>query len=211
MFIQAPRVNDRILEPGKVTDFPNQNSRFSTVQFQKLQAELNLNDAISGVLVLTEVQEVVYIDADAQKVLEQFGLASVASGSIPEEVWCVGQALIENRMLFPGQDWRIESRITVDREVVFCVQGRWLTFEEGDCLYLLFTFLEAGQSQQAQAIAEAEASHLTAREQEVWLLYCNHCTYRQIAQQLYISQNTVKKHMKNIHSKRRAALGLNQD
>ncbi|MUG91303.1 winged helix-turn-helix transcriptional regulator [Scytonema sp. UIC 10036] len=50
---------------------------------------------------------------------------------------------------------------------------------------------------------------LTPREAEIWFLYRSRCSYKEIAERLYISVNTVKKHMKNIHSKQQSS--LNQD
>ena len=51
------------------------------------------------------------------------------------------------------------------------------------------------------AIAEAEKYRLTPREKDVWLLYRANYTYKQIAAELCITLNTVKKHMKSIYSK----------
>lgn len=56
------------------------------------------------------------------------------------------------------------------------------------------------------AIAQAEHYGLTSREAEVWLLRQANYSCREIAAELYISLNTVKKHMKNIHAKREKVL-----
>ncbi len=51
------------------------------------------------------------------------------------------------------------------------------------------------------AIAEAEKYRLNPREKDVWLLYLANYTYKQIAAELCINLNTVKKQMKSIYSK----------
>jgi RNA polymerase sigma factor (sigma-70 family) len=42
---------------------------------------------------------------------------------------------------------------------------------------------------------------LTAREKEIVKLVAKGCTNKQIAERLFISEQTVKKHLKNIFSK----------
>jgi WD40 repeat protein len=49
---------------------------------------------------------------------------------------------------------------------------------------------------------------LTPREQDIWLLYRTNYSYKQIANELNISLNTVKKHMKNIYAKLHDLHGL---
>jgi DNA-binding CsgD family transcriptional regulator len=56
------------------------------------------------------------------------------------------------------------------------------------------------------ARAEAKKYGLTNRETEIWLLYRANYSYKEIATALYISLNTVKKHMKKIHTKRLAPM-----
>jgi DNA-binding CsgD family transcriptional regulator len=59
------------------------------------------------------------------------------------------------------------------------------------------------------AIAEdAKQYNLTPRETEVWYLKQTNYSYKQIAATLYISVNTVKKHMKNIYFKQQTSLEI---
>jgi DNA-binding CsgD family transcriptional regulator len=62
------------------------------------------------------------------------------------------------------------------------------------------------ESRKNAAIADAQKYGLTSREAEVWLLHQAKHTYQQIAEKLYISRNTVKKHLKNIYAKQRDSL-----
>jgi DNA-binding NarL/FixJ family response regulator len=63
---------------------------------------------------------------------------------------------------------------------------------------------DQGQFNQDIAIKESIRLGLNSREQEVWLLHQVGYTYKQIAEELSITPNTVKKHMKSILTKQRA-------
>ena len=51
--------------------------------------------------------------------------------------------------------------------------------------------------------------NLTSREQEIWSLRRSNYSYKEIAAELHITLNTVKKHLKNIYSKRETLQFLN--
>jgi DNA-binding CsgD family transcriptional regulator len=73
---------------------------------------------------------------------------------------------------------------------------------------LLITLEDRLQSIRQSAKGEGQRYRLTPRELEVWLRYRADYSYKAIAAELYISHNTVKKHMKNIHAKRQMALAI---
>ena len=66
---------------------------------------------------------------------------------------------------------------------------------------LLVTIEDCKQSSQSMAITDAHKYGLTDRETEVWLLRRANLSYKEIAAKLYITINTVKKHLKNIYAK----------
>jgi DNA-binding CsgD family transcriptional regulator len=76
-----------------------------------------------------------------------------------------------------------------------------LVLEENAHPYLLVTIEDRNQSTQNLAIADAKKYGLTRRETEIWLLRRANYSYKEIADKLCISINTVKKHLKNIHIK----------
>jgi DNA-binding CsgD family transcriptional regulator len=71
---------------------------------------------------------------------------------------------------------------------------------------VLVTLEDRGQSIENLAIADMKKFELTDREGQVWQLRLAGRSYREIAAELYITDNTVKKHIKSILSKRRAVL-----
>lgn len=67
--------------------------------------------------------------------------------------------------------------------------------------FLLVTLEDCNLYSQSIAIADAKKYNLTDRERQVWQLRRANLSYKEIANQLYITINTVKKHIKNIHAK----------
>ncbi|BAZ14758.1 LuxR family transcriptional regulator [Calothrix sp. NIES-4071] len=104
-------------------------------------------------------------------------------------------SLYENKLV-------ISDEIVLNSSEVFRVRVRWLDMNKYDFRYLLVTIENRYESIKNVAIAEAKKFELTQRETEIWCLYRANSTYKQISEKLYISLNTVKKHMKNIHAKR---------
>lgn len=60
------------------------------------------------------------------------------------------------------------------------------------------------QAHRRRAIADGNRYGLTPREVDVWELRLQQQSYETIASTLFITENTVKKHVKSILAKRRA-------
>lgn len=113
------------------------------------------------------------------------------------------QALIESRHLFPNQNWLLEFDIFTHESTALHIRARWLKMGTFNQPCLLLTIEDRQQAIQNIVMEEAEKYGLTPREKEVWLLHHNNCTYKEIAAELGITPNTVKKHMKNINAKQK--------
>lgn len=72
--------------------------------------------------------------------------------------------------------------------------------------YILVTMEDRNQSIQHLVTADQTRYRLTPRETEIWQMRLLGQSYRDIAERLIISTNTVKKHLKNILAKRRDVL-----
>jgi DNA-binding CsgD family transcriptional regulator len=156
-----------------------------------------------GILILTQIGELVHANAAAFRICSQLNQSS--SPKIPQAIWQLCESLIESRSLFPHQLIVLSDEIVLNKLSVFRVRVRWLDLNvQGSCL--LVTIENRYESLKISAIAEGKKYDLTTREAEVWLLHRANYTYKEIADQLYISINTVKKHMKNIHAKRQVCL-----
>ncbi|MFB2968592.1 helix-turn-helix transcriptional regulator [Aerosakkonema sp. BLCC-F183] len=163
-----------------------------------------LEGFIDGILILTEQGELLHANQTATKICDRLGKVSDKHNLVPEEIWRVCQSLIESRDLFPDRKLTIESEISKGDSVNFRVRVRWLKLEQIERPCLLVTLEDRQQSLQRIVINDAYLYNLTPREGEVWLLYRSNYSYKEIADKLYITLNTVKKHMKNIHAKRKA-------
>jgi DNA-binding CsgD family transcriptional regulator len=169
-----------------------------------------IEELLDGILVLTEQRELVHANECARRILRLLNRGKSQVSLVPQEIWHVCQTLIESRNLFPGQHWILETKIFIDSTVTFNVKVRWIKLPpfETPCLLLLIR----DQYQSIKAIANEEALKygLTDRETEIWLLHRANYTYKQISTELYITPNTVKKHMKSIHVKQKQYLGIDE-
>ncbi len=159
-----------------------------------------------GVLILTEKGEWVHANECARRICHQLSQQPSQFNSVPEPIWHVCESLIDSRELFPDRQIIIESEIDTANSSTFRIRVRWLVLEESAYPYLLVIIEDQYESRKNAAIADAQKYGLTSREAEVWLLHQAKHTYQQIAEKLYISRNTVKKHLKNIYAKQRDSL-----
>ncbi len=159
---------------------------------------------IDGVMIITAKGELIHANCHALQICQQFIPNLVKKEAIPQAVWRCCQAVIDSRNLFPQQSLTIEDEISSPMSTIR-IRVRWLTVENLPQSCLLVTLEDQSQSAQYRAIAESVKYGLTARETDVWRLKRAGCSYKEIAAQLFLAENTVKKHIKNIHVKRAAA------
>lgn len=106
-----------------------------------------------------------------------------------------------------------DDDLTIARAIDNVVRGelwfpRWVT----DSLYVAFMSAQRRGRIDAATTLDSEGTSLTHREDEVFALMRQGLTNKQIARRLSISENTIKKHLKNVFEKRglhsrRQALG----
>ena len=77
-----------------------------------------------------------------------------------------------------------------------------VTIHQSRCFIILLE--DRQRSLRNRALSDAAIYGLTEREAEVWALKLRGKEYSEISDTLWISQNTVKKHVKNIRSKQRS-------
>ncbi|NEQ30819.1 MAG: helix-turn-helix transcriptional regulator [Leptolyngbya sp. SIO4C5] len=173
---------------------------------QFLNLESLLSELIEGILVLTTQRKLIYATPSARRALNYFRSEDIAADIVPQEIWHVCQYLIQSRYLFPNQHWLVQSEIFVENEVTLQVRARWLSVDRLQESCLLLFIEDKQQAIQSIAYEEAEQYGLTPREKEVWLLHRQGQTYKQIAAELDITPNTVKKHMRSVHAKQKQIL-----
>ncbi|WP_199320500.1 LuxR C-terminal-related transcriptional regulator [Leptolyngbya sp. FACHB-261] len=171
---------------------------------------------IDGILILSEQGEWIRANECARRICHQLApsqltqsqlIQSRASAlNVPKAIWRVCQTLIDSRDLYPNQPVIVEDDIVASRLSTIRVRARWFRSEAIRQPCLLVTLEDRYQTLQNMALAEAHEYSLTPREAEIWLLYRANYKRQEIADKLYITLNTVKKHLKNIQAKRQATL-----
>jgi DNA-binding CsgD family transcriptional regulator len=204
MFISIPQANSTNvseLKKPQMTLHPNYS--FLKNSIPNFLPPALIEDLIDGILIVTEDAILTYANDCAQRILRQLNPGQPAT-SIPKELWHLCQSLIESRHLFPDQYWMIESKVFVGSSIAFNVQARWLKLDHIERSCILLSLRDRYQDIKEMVNEESQKYGLTCREREVWLLHRANYTYKQVAIELCITPNTVKKHMKNIYSKQKA-------
>ncbi len=162
-----------------------------------------LTKLTNGILIITEGQQVLYANDCACRILRQISQERNSSEAIPKEISYLCNSVADVRRRFPEQHWIMRTKICINSSVTFTVTARHMKL---DTLGKRCIVLEMkDQYQLVKGIAMEEAQHygLTDRETEIWMLQRANYTYKQIADELFIAPNTVKKHMQNIHLKQK--------
>lgn len=196
------------------TSFPKFSQKLSPLNPQKsalpsLPQEV-IEDLIDGILIITEQKEMIYANETARRVLRELNQDKIRADIIPKEIWHMCQSLIQSRSLFPSQHWLIESEIITGNSTTLHIRVRWLKLDSIDQNCIFINLEDPYQALKNLAVEEAQRYGITRREKEVWLLHRAHYTYKQIALELCITPNTVKKHMKNIHAKQKDLCATNE-
>ncbi|MFE4104859.1 helix-turn-helix transcriptional regulator [Almyronema epifaneia] len=159
-----------------------------------------------GILILSLAGKVLHANHCAAKLCRYLQQTEGCTQSVPKAIWHLCESLIESRELFPNKVFVIEDSLQAANHITIRVRVQWIEFEAAGQSCLLVTLEDCKKLAELAAIAEAQRFQLTPREAEVWQLKRSNYNYEEIAAQLYISVNTVKKHIKNIYAKRTQTL-----
>ncbi|PZV06691.1 MAG: helix-turn-helix transcriptional regulator [Leptolyngbya sp.] len=165
-----------------------------------------LESFVDGILVLTDQQELHYANTTAKQLCLQL---SDKAGTLPKVIWQACKALIDSRDLYPNQPIMLESEVE-SATVKLRIQVQWLQLDTVDRACILVRLQDQNQATQGLAIAEAQTWNLSPRETEVWLHRRASASRKQIAIALYITEDTVKKHLKNIQIKRQLYIDMQE-
>lgn len=162
-----------------------------------------------GFLILTIAGELVYNNASAYQICCQLNQGNLNTNFLPSAIWQLCETLLESRNFCSDQLMMLSDEIVLNHSTVFRIKVKLLHLERFQFPCLLVTIENRCESLKNIAIAEIQKYALTRREAEIWCLYRGKYSYKEIAAQLYITVNTVKKHMKNIHAKRQYFVEIN--
>ncbi|MEM8614362.1 MAG: LuxR C-terminal-related transcriptional regulator [Cyanobacteria bacterium P01_H01_bin.105] len=202
MASQTQRVSS--MAPSQAAAMSNSNDSFN-MQAALLVAAIE--NSTFGLVIVSQNGTILHKNKRAKSLLKE--LESPSCAIIPDVLWHPCQSLIvsqdEATAPFPA-DYTIvlEDEISTTHGIIH-MRAQWFdwdnsTYQASNCF--LITLEDRQQSLEIIANQEAQRYSLTTRETDVWCLKRLGKSYKDIAKSLYISENTVKKHLKNIYSKK---------
>ena len=163
-----------------------------------------------GILILSKAGKVIHANASAHRLCCQFNQGNFNQNFVPPAIWNLCKSLLNSRYFFSDKLLILSDEIVLDKSNIFRIRVRLLDLDGFEVPCLLVTIENQYESVKNVALTEVKKFDLTPREAEIWFLYRSNYSYKEIANKLYITINTVKKHMKNIHTKRQASLVLEE-
>ncbi|WP_315787275.1 LuxR C-terminal-related transcriptional regulator [Fischerella sp. JS2] len=159
-----------------------------------------------GLLIISETGELIYANASAHHIFNQLSQDKYHQHKLPQAIWQICELLLVSHNLFPDKLFILSDEISLDKLKLFRVRVKLLNLTKFKHYCFLVTIENRYESIRNLVNAEVTQYNLTQREADIWSLYRANYSYKEIAEHLYISINTVKKHMKNIHAKRQIFL-----
>lgn len=182
-------------------------ARFSESQEQPKRAELAMLSRLlegfaDGVLLLTQEGSCLYSNQEGHRLCQVLKDGQHSADAVPLGVWLMCRHMVESRSLFADEALVPTQTLTGAKDQLVRAKVQWLELPPGPDAYLLVLLEDQSRSAQATALLEAVRYKLTPREKDVWLLRHANCSYKEIAAKLFLSVNTVKRHLKSISAKR---------
>lgn len=197
-------INTAIKTQGAAARQGHHSTQTTALEFKLALLDTAIENFSDGLLIVTKTGDILHKNRCAQQLLTTLNHQYKTLKAIPKIIWQACQALINGQDLFST-----DEHIVLEDEIETQDQGRirmrvqWFNLDTQDCF--LVTLEDLSRSVEYCAQTDAQHYGLTPRETEVWQLRRAHYSYKEIAAQLYISENTVKKHLKNVYAKREQA------
>lgn len=161
-----------------------------------------------GLVIVGWNRKILHHNKYAQDLLHK--ISHPSSHVIPKILWDICHRLIEDHNessndLSKNQTTILEDEIPIDhRNIHIQVQQfKWRSYGYHSREFFLITLEDRQKRLTTIVDQEAQDYKLTPREAEVWHLKRLNHSYKEISNILFISENTVKKHVKNIHAKKK--------
>jgi DNA-binding CsgD family transcriptional regulator len=155
-----------------------------------------LETLIDGVMLVSGAGDVLYRNETAKHICQNLNSHPCQDPSLPEAIWETCQGLGKRDRQDPV--W-LSAEAEVDS---YRVRVQRFHSEHLQMPCFMVRLEDRQQSFHNQIATEILQYGLTQREAEVWQLKRSNLSRQEIASQLYISVDTVKKHLCNIQTKR---------
>ncbi|BAZ16866.1 two-component response regulator, CheY subfamily protein [Calothrix sp. NIES-4071] len=162
---------------------------------------------VDGIIILTSEMKLLHVNQYARELCNQLVPGVYLEKAVPEEICNVCESLIDSREIFPNDKIFMEFEVEKNSTKVR-IRARWLEMNDNSEEYIIVTLEDCNESNHSIAIQDAKKYGLTERETQVWLLRKANLSYKEIAARLYITINTVKKHLKSIYAKQQDMIWL---
>jgi DNA-binding CsgD family transcriptional regulator len=202
LFIRVPIEN--LLKNQKQVQEPLEFTGQEQIDIRDPVVEEALTKLTHGILIITEGKHLLYANESACRILRQISQTRSSSDGIPREISYLCNSIADVPRQFPGQHWVMKTKICISSSITFSVTARYMRLDTLGKNCVVLELRDQYQLIQTIAMDEAQKYGLTDRETEIWLLQRANYTYKQIASELFIAPNTVKKHMQNIHLKQKS-------
>ena len=155
-----------------------------------------------GFIVVDSTGSIQQINPPAERICDLINAQSKAKDRVlPPEIWHVCETALEKKDILLPQSVGIDADLVLTNRGTVRIRVQNISF--GQLPYLLIVLEDRQQTTRNKALSEAALYGLTKRETEIWQLRLRGDAYKEISAALWISVDTVKKHIKNIHAKQR--------
>jgi DNA-binding CsgD family transcriptional regulator len=180
---------------------PEGNARpiyLQTGECSSMSLQTAFDNWVDGVFIFDHQGQCIIMNQSASKMIEQLS-------QTPAQLNHITHAIRQTCFMVTHQTLsHAESELHLNNVTRFRIRGR--TFHSGEDVAAGILIILEDQMRSLENLVNTESVlyHLTPREKAVWLLYRMNQSYQDIAKILYISANTIKKHLKSIRSKQRS-------
>lgn len=153
-----------------------------------------------GILILTTAGEPLHINRRGFQLCRQ--ISPDDNHQVPDPIWTLCQYLVESEQIYADRPVVLSNTILTPGGAIRA-RVQWYQVSEQAEPCLMVNLEDQAQAAKTAALFEARQFNLTERETEVWVLRKANHSYEEIAGELYIAINTVKRHLKSIYAKRK--------
>lgn len=120
---------------------------------------------------------------------------------VPNQINRLVRCLIESRQLFPEHQIQLQDVAVLKNHARIRLEANWIDLAAQPPACIVVTLENLTEIAHQRSLMDARRYQLTDREREVLEYSLLGLSYAEIGQELFISINTVKRHMKSIHRK----------
>lgn len=176
---------------------------------------MKINDLVNllpdGVLILSDRGEILFANTYATKLCQTLLQSDKDAHTLPQEIRQLAAILqvTEATPLSPERLALLEGEFYIGKTNDVRVRIQLIQPDDRETPCFLIVLEDRQETVRRAAAAEIRKFNLTPREAEVWLWRRTGLTYNEIASKLFVTIDTVKKHLKNIYAKQEAAQWAN--